>query len=104
MKFIELETAKLAKEKGFPLTIIKPNGEYIIYSAPYQVELQDWLRDKHNIHIYVNHYEFSVKSGNGYYFHIGKSIMNSNTKYTGKYESYEDALEDGLYEALKLIK
>lgn len=125
MKIIELETAKLAKQKNFveecQKAYIKRKyadrkwnelvniSEYNInwnnaYSAPYQSELQDWLRNIHDIHMYVNHYQFATKGSDGYFFHIDKSIMNSDTKYYGPYDTYEEALEEGLYQALKLVK
>lgn len=70
------------------------------FSAPTQSLLQKWLRDIYNIHVYANHKKFGVVSEDGYYYHIGKSTSN---RYYGKFSSYEDALEAGLLEALKLI-
>ena len=54
--------------------------------------------------MYVNHYQFACDGSDGYFFHIDKSIMNSYTKYYGPYNTYEEALEEGLYHALKLVK
>lgn len=128
MKLIELETAKFAKQKNFDLycewsywndelseftpgyalengTTSQENYfDFPRYYAPYQAVLQEWLRNIHDIHMYVNHYQFACKGSDGYFFHIDKSIMHSDTKYYGPYDTYEEALEEGLYQALKLVK
>jgi hypothetical protein len=152
-QLITLETAKLAKEKGFNIPVsnyinpdgvfdcIKPttynddgDGHYDIdqlggtilqdynnveidifeietygcyfneegieenYSAPTQSLLQRWLREEHNIYVEViicnlldKIYEYEVST-------IGSHKLGSDFK------TYEQALEEGLYEALKLIK
>ena len=117
-KLITLETAKLAKEKGFDestvgfylkreLIVANPiiNKRFVdpledIIEAPTQSLLQKWLREKNNVHIQVhfinNSYLIKIK-----YFEK-ESIMDLNIK---KYlhKTYEEALEKGLQEALKLI-
>ena len=124
------ETAKSAKEKGFDTESnylycwVQQDGgkpkkielierdikEYTNFKhrknddlciSVSQSQLQTWLRDIHNIHIYVTHKKFGVVSEDGYYYHIGKSTSN---KYYGKFNSYEDALEMGLQEGLRRIK
>lgn len=67
-------------------------------------ELQKWLREKHEQDVFV------VKSGNNYYTvnnsakltlsTIADLMENLNWKY---YKTYEEALEIGLQEALKLM-
>jgi hypothetical protein len=129
-RIISYETAKLAKEKGFDIiprygieaSLYKKDGEHTYYanygfmysglnggyiSAPTQALLQKWLREKHNIHIYVETTpRFDKTQG---------SKWKSDIKYcfqpfkwtTGHYyltDTYEEALEQGLIEALKLIK
>jgi len=119
-QLISFETAKLAEEKGFnipcPLyfrengsttteTAMKTSLEGIDYYAqPTQSLLQKWLREVHDIHVYVNYYSFAVRESNGYYYHFGKSVRNVQLMYYGKYNTYEEALEIGLQGALKLIK
>lgn len=117
-QLISFETAKLAKEKGFNeecyLTYGKILKEYCIfksdysetnsevnkytYSAPTQSLLQKWLREKHKIHIELqcdsNYYKYFILI---YYktncvFNLDDSLI------------YEEALEIGLQEALKLIE
>lgn len=157
-QIITLETAKLAKEKGFDIPTIycyiknhvSPDLDYILcdsvepekqleagqigvyilpinwnnttyvlphISAPTQSLLQRWLREKHNIFITIDQHfepipnsESINKRGDRLLQHSGKYFLvvrppgtvnppNSTIK-----DSYEDALETGLLEALKLIK
>ena len=117
-QLISLETAKLAKEKGFNeecyFTYDKISKEYCIfkseysetnseinkyiYSAPTQSLLQKWLREKHNILIfpYIN---FQEKD----YFYCSIFPKNGDRFSTEDFLTYEEALEVGLQEALKLI-
>lgn len=61
--------------------------------------LQRWLREEHNIHINCM---FSNREDiNGYFYGIIESKESEDCKV---YETYEEALEVGLQEALKLIK
>ena len=74
--------------------------------------IQKWLREKHNIDIYVRpsfktlgKYIITLMdlhfSGN---FKQSYFIVDIEESYTHKdFDSYEEALEKGLYEALKLI-
>jgi len=92
-------------------------NDYKSYSAPTQSLLQKWLREHVEIEIYVRP---SFKTLDKYivcymkwrddrkfrqqYFIIP---LNDNSVPEGTHQdfnSYEDALEAGLYEALKLIK
>ena len=125
---ITFPTAKLAKEKGFDIPTLygcNEKGElqeyftYASYSTgepeiriedfiskweyqlPSQSLLQKWLREVHTILIVIEH-------------KIEGDIENSIIKFTsntekGKknniwYDTYEEALEIGLQEALKLIE
>jgi hypothetical protein len=82
-------------------------GEY--YSAPTQSLLQKWLREKHNLLVEINFRTFGVSSGNGYFYMVErKNKDKSMNNYIGKdvwsgFETYEQALESGLQEALKII-
>ena len=111
-QLISFETAKLAKEKGVKLDI---NGLYwedgsydsgenaLVYeefqdvmSAPTQSLLQKWLREVHNIDVNVLPYNKTKKE---YEVYVDLAV----TTWSG-YKTYEEALEVGLQEALKLIK
>jgi len=126
-QLISFETAKLAKEKGFNIaTFYGYNSKGLIqeyfthasyapgepeirlheflniweYQAPTQFLLQKWLRTTHN------HFITVIKESHNEYFCeeydelLGGMVLFLVTDY----ETYEDALEAGLYEALKLIK
>lgn len=127
-KYIKFETAKLAKEKGFDVDnkiYFLPNGKMDsilglkvdgikksdCFLAPTQSELQEWLREIHKIDIYIRGYEF------GYYPSLNNVPPNNqgSVKYIDRrwnlmnqegfdyLHKYEDALEVGLRQALKLI-
>lgn len=83
------------------------------FSAPTQSLLQKWLRDVHKIDIYILGYGF------GYYAQLNNvpPANQESVKYvdrrwnmppkdenSGNLVTYEEALEKGLQEALKLIK
>ena len=123
-QLISFETAKLAKEKGLP----QDNFYFEDYEArvPFygldnelnkgdedrfgqcksisQSLLQKWLREKHKIHIYLfpldnNKWGFENNS-----ISINLDYIFINYMYEGKeYNSYEEALEVGLQEALNFI-
>jgi len=124
---ISFETAKSAKEKGFTegdhKTIYTELGNIMYdedgYSpevyllAPSQNLLQKWLREVHKYHITINiKYDHSTESVSGFII----KIFNLNQQFPyiwycdlhlledGLYQTYEEALEVGLQEALKLIK
>jgi len=69
--------------------------------APYLSVLQKWLRETQNIHVYafydpILHY---------YYVNVNGDILNKRVddKNCPEFESYEDALEYGVEDALKNI-
>ena len=126
-EFVTLETAKLLKEKGFKEDVFTfyevdcVEGDMILsetydesenfnekndcLSAPTQSLAQKWLRETKNIHICIYNcacgygYELS-KADNG--THIASSAYKG-TNDGGEWDTYEEALEAGLQEALKLI-
>ena len=102
-ELISFETAKLAKEKGFTEIIFESDGKGTltgIHKAPTQSLLQKWLREEHDIHFNI---------GTGFYpeskkrFYQLQIFINHWTS-AGLHKTYEEALEEGLQEALKLIK
>lgn len=128
---VSLETAKLAYEKGFRDTIRKfkgksyynsngelngdcllelkefienkknntDNSEYKSISAPTQSLLQKWLRDTYNVHISIIMADTLTSM---YVYHIS-STGNGIRPDSEFYNTYEEALEFGLLEALNLI-
>lgn len=69
-----------------------------------QSVLQQWLRDNHNIEVYVvpylMHNNHKLSGGKGFYEVV---VDKAVTTWSG-FKDYEEALEKGLFEALKLIK
>ena len=129
-QIISFETSKLAKEKGFdqnefyqiywegkqektPFSkalyykkLIEDNIldqetsiQLRIYAAPTQALLQKWLREVYNIYVIINTYR--IQENKWYKFFI--SQMSKVTIKSDDYDTYEEALEQGLQEALKLI-
>jgi len=83
------------------------DDEYVcIYTAPTQSLLQKWLRQIHNINVYpilsyTNNQKYTIELRYDF-----SKIRTSQTGLTEKiyYDTYEEALEQGLFEGLKLIK
>lgn len=117
---ISFQTAKLAKEKNFkwgvtlcyagensqPLPYNAGNGLYFnsleYESAPMQNILQTWLRITHGIHV-----EVVFDSFNSEKYFVSIVIKGDKTFHydvNGEFDSYEEALEIGLFEGLTLIE
>lgn len=115
-ELIKFDTAKLAKTKGFeePCDWYLYTGDTgnnidhelkgytnhtndvldnLSFSLPTQSLLQCWLREKHKIHIDVKLVKEDLSE---WRYEVGSLSGYSKT--------YEEALEYGLFEALKLIK
>ena len=116
-QLITFETAKLAKEKGFN-EICKTaygrnadslyygncthkNSENIFLSAPTQNLLQKWLREVHNIYVEIS---FNQKYENPRFGYIVRTKSTCFHTRDFPYKTYEEALEIGLQESLKLIE
>jgi hypothetical protein len=143
---IALETAKLAKEKGYNVHGYGSYTEYLIdqvdpsypegggafsmtkgeietsadyfannwevtdytcesyamYAAPTQALLAKWLREVHNIQVYVNSH---TKDGDGKYRDYVAHVNNReiNDARDTEFQTYEEAMEVGLKAALSEI-
>jgi len=89
-------TARKLYECGKHATL---NRESVLL-APTKGLLQKWLREKHSIDVIVDKVD-SIPSS-GYYFNIYRENIEDEYGII-KFNTYEDALEKGLEEALKLI-
>lgn len=105
-ELVTLETAKLLKEKGFQqrkyfINVSTLHHCYKYLSVPPQSIAQKWLRENHSIHIAVDFNQY----GRWYYrlYDIKDYDFLSETEVDKIYKSYEEALEAGIQEALKLI-
>jgi len=129
MKRITFETAELAKKAGFigsPTEMVyddfdgtlksQPyassdwnNSIYRLSIAPFQAELQTWLRDVHNLHVNPDWFssdpadwDFQVSEiGNEDWF--GATIYIMDWQSDQRFTSFEDALEEGLKVALGFV-
>ena len=120
-QLISFDTAKLAKDKGFKgdvthfyeldtignnqllkLPIIPHDHQQEVFQAPTQSLLQKWLREVHNTPIWVKaHLESETKEIIYWVQGIGYDGSWTSTYW---FKTYEEALEKGLQESLKLIK
>lgn len=128
-ELISFETAKLAKENGFDLvvhafydknmcideTMYHNWNEYkAAYSAPTQSLLQKWLREKYNKYVKVHPVYRDEKIQWEYViFFLDEPLLSGTDGFKNRmslldypyyWETFEEALENGLQEALKLIK
>nr|DAV59515.1 MAG TPA: hypothetical protein [Caudoviricetes sp.] len=91
-ELVTLETAKLLKEKGM----------FTCIEFPPQSIAQKWLRETKNLHI-----EISYMYGNYWIYDIltipNHDLVGLSDRPIVRYNIYEEALEAGLQEALKLI-
>lgn len=119
-EIVTLETAKLLRKKGFSEyckdviddnniireTLYRTNDELPkqCYSRPTQSIAQKWLRETKNLHICIYNnasgygYEIS-KADNGTYI---SNDLSDGPNDGGQWDTYEEALEAGIFEALKL--
>lgn len=115
-KRVSFETAKLAYEKGFDefecvTDFYTPDGVLISNEykntmfkciAPRQEVLKQWLREKYHMYVKV-----ATTSLTTHFPMIELAILGGThlrgPAYDKNYKTYEEALEVGLYEALKLI-
>lgn len=117
-QLISFKVAKLAKEKGFDV----PNRKYYGFTGkvhnsrqsithksirgggclvPTQSLLQKWLRIEYEIH--VESVAFEIVGGYEYRYRIlNRHTYDRNGR--KPFNTYEEALEKGLEEGLKLIK
>lgn len=119
-EMISYPLAVLAKEKGFREPTIyyydqsedlcsgasraEWNGKSkVLLSAPTQCLLQRWLRENHNLHIWIE----TANNNGEWRFNIISVILNdtSNVHYEPEtlYSSYESVLNDALIHALKFM-
>ena len=122
-QLISFETAKLAREKGFmefTNKVFNENGKQYIFNngllsgslrfnAPTQSLLQKWLREKHNIQlclqpIYGGNKIEGKQTGWLCYTPYNDEKFNNLPSISLSEYSYEEALEKGLQQALKLIR
>lgn len=96
----DIENRKAKKQTN------KDKRFYELCTAPTQSLLQRWLREVYKIHVSLDN--VNVPEKEKWIYEINKLpcgvlvLWNKETSPT--FDSYEEALESGLYEALKLVK
>lgn len=132
MKRISFDTARLADEKGYKVgcnqcyicdtqTIGAPyygdsfkNGDdngSCIYEAPYQSELQEWLRNNYNCFIVITpeayteqiNWQVQVLFYDNLSYDCWSNKSSGMYGDNGEFPTYEDALEFGLKLALERL-
>lgn len=133
-QLISFETAKLAKEKGFKErsnyyysindevpevrsveSYVDMNTSNWAYQAVTQSQLRKWLRDKFDCYVEVevpyfseleNDFKITIKKEEGFDWYVAMpDHFDESWSYDDpEYATYEEALEAGLQEALKVIQ
>lgn len=95
------ELIELSKEKGF-LSRDRLVSVYDSYYYLWMCELQQWLREKHDIEINIpcDYFPFNKKH---YRYIIWDGRKNTSPASTIQYEEYNNAFEEGLITALNMI-
>lgn len=116
--YVSLGVAKLLKEKGFDEPCLSQytksgtiwncqepenfNESEGCFSMPTLYEAQKWLRDKHNIDIVVEpEIDENTDKKIGYCFDLYTDFPS--VAYSLLYTTYEEALNAGILESLKLL-
>jgi hypothetical protein len=119
--FVSFKTAKSAKEKGFDNIVCDAyyhinegysKGYAFCYShiekqsedailKPTKSLLQKWLREKYNIQVNVCSHILKGGRWGDYVAYVNNVALNDARD--EEYQSYEEALDFGLFEALKKI-
>jgi|JFJP01.1.fsa_nt_gi predicted transcriptional regulator len=104
-QFISANTTKLANEKGFNQPHCKCGGypECICTNlSTTQAILQRWLREVHNIQVMA---KSTTLNGDGKYrdYVVYANNLAINDARDEEFQTYEDAMEFGLFYALNLV-
>ena len=97
---INFETAELSKKKGYDIQLYG-NKDLTKYN---QSLLQKWLREKHKISVEVTSGWWDLGKVEWEYNVYKKGLDGDSPCSLTVFKTYEEALEIGLQEGLKLIK
>lgn len=107
--YVSFDTAKMLKDTGFEAEcsfIVDDDGNKLY--RPSQALAARWLREVHHLNVYACFDYVCFDDGKRKWFFMRENTMIND--YTSvycsiiSYDSYEQALEAGLQEAIKLIK
>lgn len=118
--YVSFETARLLKEAGFdvPCTSQYTENEFAwenlrktdfnksdyVFSRPTQALAARWLREAHGIHVGSDMAYIKLMEGKWMYLIRFTDDCGNPYCSVGWFDRYEEALETGLREAIKLIK
>jgi hypothetical protein len=102
-QLIELKNIRILSAKGFYLRLNS-------YGTTTQSLVQKWLREVHGINIFMS-FKPNIKKWDfvPYFMSMsGEEYVKHNNEYRKvngdrRYDTYEAALEDGIYESLQMI-
>lgn len=113
---VTFDTAKLAKSKGFPQTILRMKEFSLMtkqltdkhfgdnVKAPTQTILQTWLREVHKIQVYAySHTIYMDGIFRDYVYSVTKKDFQFHLDARDGHDSFEEAMEAGLLLALSKI-
>ena len=103
--YCDTDTCVALEKLGFPIRRIKVKREekhvpILLYEA------QKFLREEWGVHITINYmYHLNEHSFGVTLRFVGKALRDSGALYdTTKYSTYEEALNEGIKEVIKLLK
>ena len=117
--YVSFDTAKMLKEAGFDevcrSAYYATRNSAVMYernsmlssgyiSRPTQALAARWLREKHKIHVGADMAYSKLVAGKWIYQIRFTDSIGNPYKCVGWFNNYEEALEAGLQEAIKLIK
>ena len=103
-QFVSFDTARMLKEAGFKANcafILDDNQERLY--RPTQALAARWLREVYNVAIY-SLYDDDMEQWFYFVDAFAKNPVINGFQSGSEYDDYESAFEDGLREAIKLIK
>ena len=101
-QLVSKELKILLTYSHFPFQNKRSENDYL-GETPTLSLVQKWLREKHNIVVEAPCIRFSSKRKFAFQYAITFNDYNSYEQ-MGDFETYEEALEEGLLESLKLIQ
>ena len=118
--YVSSDLARALKERGYPLVkVVKDNGDKPLFFdlpkdhpdwsncdawyKPTLYQVQKWLRKEHKVYIMIDR-SWSMMDSWNYYIVINNDFDNPVQQTSVPNRSYDQALQDGIMEALKRIK
>jgi len=110
-KLISYQTAQIAKEMGFDWKHADfyidqaTNGDYINLPCVPQSLLQKWLREVYEIQMMINPFYDSLRNPKcSFACDVIEIARTGHVIKSQRHNTYEDALEEGLQNGMKLIE